>query len=181
MRTTEDLFMLLKGFRKEIFRAKCNPGFESVHCYAHLDEDICEVIPYLNAELGFQFIREPPSVTFKIHGRLITVHSGKIAVNALKDEAEADKILTWLKNQINEIWEQRHDIEPSYESQEQPKLIEILRLLPKTNCKECGLPTCMVFAAQAMEGVRGPEDCPPMSDENREKMRTYLKPFNLDI
>ena len=86
--------MLLKVFHKEIFRAKCNPGFESVHCFAHLDEDVSDVIPFLNVEFGgFQCVKEPASVTFKIQGRLITIYGKKIAVNALKDEAEADKIL----------------------------------------------------------------------------------------
>ncbi len=144
--------MLLKGFHKEIFRAKCNPGFESVHCFAHLDEDVSEVIPYLNAEMGgYQCIQEPPSVTLKIHGRLITIHGKKIAVNALKDETEADTILNWLKNQINDTWNRRHEIRPSFESAEKPKVIEILKLLPKTNCRECGQPTCMVFAVQIAE------------------------------
>jgi ArsR family metal-binding transcriptional regulator len=173
--------MLLKGYRKEIFRADCNPSFESVHCFAYLDEDVGEVIPYLNAELGgHQFTPDPPSVTFKIHGRLITIHSQKIAVNALKDEAEADKILNWLKNQINETWERRHEIEPLYENAPRPKVIEILKLLPKTNCKECGQPTCMVFAAMATEGVKGADDCPPLTDENREKLLAYLSNFKLD-
>jgi len=54
-------------------------------------------------------------------------------------------------------------------------------MLPKTNCKECGLPTCTVFAVQTVEGVKGAEDCPPMSEENREKMRSYLKSFSLNI
>lgn len=174
--------MLLKGYQKEIFRAECNSSFESVHCFAHLDEDVGDVLPYLNAEMGgYQFIKDPPSVTFKIHGRLITVHAKKIAINALKDEAEADKILTWLKNQINETWERRHEIEPCFESTPQPQLIEILKLLPKTNCRECGQPTCMVFAARATEGVKGPEDCPPLTSENRERLGNYLGKFKLDF
>lgn len=173
--------MLLKGYHKEIFRAKCNPGFQSVHCFAHLDEDIGEAIPYLNAELGgYQCVKEPPSVTLKIHGRLITIHGKKIAVNALKDEAEADTVLNWLKNEINDIWDRRHEISPSFESAARPKVLEILKLLPKTNCRECRLPTCMVFAVQAAEGAKGPEDCQAMSEENREKMRLYLKPFYLN-
>jgi len=173
--------MLLKTYRKEIFRAECNPSFENVHCHAHLDENIGEVIPYLNAELGGdRFIREPPSVTFKIHGRLITVYAKKISVNALKDEAEADKILEWLKNQINEIWERRHEIEPLYENSPKPQIIEILKLLPKTNCKECGQATCMVFAALIVEGAKGAEDCPPLTAEKREKLTKYLRQFKLD-
>ena len=82
--------MLLKGYRKEIFNPTCNSHFQSVHCIAHLDEDIGKVLPYLNAALGGDtYIKSPPSVTFKTHGKLITVHARKIAVNALKNETEA--------------------------------------------------------------------------------------------
>ncbi len=81
--------MLLKGYRKEVIRPECRPEAESVHCIAHLDEDITEVIPYLNAVLGgFQYIKDPPTVSFRVHGKLIAVHSRKICVNALRDEAE---------------------------------------------------------------------------------------------
>ncbi len=171
--------MLLTGYTKEIFRAKCNPEFESVHCHAHLKEDVSEVLPYLNTELGGHgFSKDPPSVTFKVHGRLITIHSDKIAVNALKDEEEADKILTWLKNQINDTWERRGEISPSYEAAPKPRVIEILKLLPKTNCRECGRPTCMVFSTLVAEGVKDASDCPPMGPENRKKLNDYMKQFN---
>jgi hypothetical protein len=52
--------MLLKGYRKEVFRPKCNPSFQSRHCIAHLDQDISEVLPYLNAvHGGFEYLKEP--------------------------------------------------------------------------------------------------------------------------
>lgn len=173
--------MLLKRYRKEISRPECNPSFQSVHCIAHLDEDIREVLPYLNALLGGdQYTKDPPSVTFKVYGKLITLHPKEIAINALKDEAEADKILDWLKDQINEIWERRHEIEPRFEGPSRPKILEILKLLPKTNCHECGQPTCTVFATQLAEGGRGPENCPALSEENRRKLEDYLNQFQLD-
>jgi ArsR family metal-binding transcriptional regulator len=40
-------------------------------------------------------------VTFRLHGKLLTVQGNKIAVNALKDENEARKIVEWLKREIN--------------------------------------------------------------------------------
>ena len=43
---------MLKGYRKEIIRPECNPQFQSLHCIAHLDKYITEVLPYLNAVLG---------------------------------------------------------------------------------------------------------------------------------
>ena len=76
--------MLLTGYRKEIFRPECNPQFQSLHCIAYLNEDIAAVLPYLNAVLGgHQYLKEPPSLTLKVHGKLITLHPREIAVNAL--------------------------------------------------------------------------------------------------
>ena len=175
--------MLLKKYTKEIFRAKCNPSFQSVHCIAHLDEDIGDVLPYLNSVLGgFTYIKDPPAVTFKIHGKLITVYPRKIAVNALRDEEEADNILEWLKKEINETWEKRAEIEPIYEGMPKPKVLEILKLLPRiTNCRECGQPTCMVFATLVTQGAKGPEDCPPLIKESKRKLEEYMSQFRLDF
>jgi ArsR family metal-binding transcriptional regulator len=173
--------LLLRSYTKEIFRPECNPGFQSLHCIARLDQDVSVALPYLNASLGgFEYFRDPPAVTFKVHGKLITVHHREIAVNALKDKEEADKILEWLKREINEAWEKRGEIEPKYEGAPKPKLLEILRLLPLTNCRECGQPTCMVFAARMAEGVKGSEDCPPLKKHRRIKLDGYMARFQLD-
>jgi ArsR family metal-binding transcriptional regulator len=174
--------MLLTGYRKEIFRPECNPSFQSLHCLAYLDEDIEAVLPYLNARLGGdEYYRDPPAVTFRPQGKLITVQPRQIAVNALRDDEEADKILEWLKREINETWEKRAEIEPSYESAPKPKLLEILKLLPRTNCKLCGEPTCMVFAARVAEGVKGAEDCPPLPEEGSAKLQDYLSRFQMEF
>jgi ArsR family metal-binding transcriptional regulator len=173
--------MLLNSYRKEIFRPECNPAFQSLHCIAHLDQDIREVLPYLNAILGGnEYYQDPPAVTFRPQGKLITVHPDKIAINALRDEEEANRILEWLKREINEAWDKRAEIEPSYASAPKPKIIEILKLLPKTNCRQCGEPTCLVFAVAVSQGIKGPGDCPPLSPETQVKLDEYLEPFNLD-
>ncbi len=100
--------MLLETYRLEIFNNECMPGAMSVQCFAHLDQDVSEALPFLNAELGgFTFLKDPPSVTFRLHGKLLTVHSNKIAVNSLRDEVEASKISEWIKNEINRGWEKR--------------------------------------------------------------------------
>ncbi len=173
--------MLLKSYRKEISRPECNPSFQSLHCIAYLDQDIAEVLPYLNAVLGgFEYLKDPPAVTFRIHGKLITVHPDKIAINALKNEEEADKILQWLIKEINETWEKRDQITPSYEGAPKPKVFEILKRLPKTNCRQCGFPTCTVFAAKVAEGAKGPEDCPELDEEAESALVEYMSQFRLD-
>ena len=39
--------MLLTSYSKEIFRPECNPSFQSLHCIAHLDQDVSEALPIL--------------------------------------------------------------------------------------------------------------------------------------
>ncbi len=171
--------MLLENYELEIFNSKCNPGAIAVHCFAHLAQDVSDVLPYLNTILGgFEYLRDPPSVTFKAQGKLITVHGRKIAVNALKDEAEARKIIEWLKREINDTWDRRDQIEPSSQSTPRPKLFEILKLLPKTNCKACGEPTCMVFAARVAEGAKGIQSCSELTPEARSTLDAYLGRFH---
>jgi ArsR family metal-binding transcriptional regulator len=174
--------MLLKNYTLEIFKSKCQSDAKGVHCFAHLEQDVSGALPYLNSVLGgFEYFSDPPAVTFRVQGKLITVHGQKIAVNALKDEREAKKIVEWLKNEINAAWEQKDSIEPSYKGMPKPGIFEILKLLPKTNCQECNEPTCMVFATKVAEGAKGSLDCPQMGDDQRGQLDTYMKPFNLDI
>ena len=45
------------------------------------------------------------------------------------------------------------------------KGLDIFKLTPKTNCKECGNPTCMAFAMKVAQGAIGIEKCPHMSPE----------------
>jgi ArsR family metal-binding transcriptional regulator len=171
--------MLLKNYTKEIFRPECNPQFQSLHCFLHLDQDISEVLPYLNAVLGGSgYTQDPPSLMLRAHGKLIAVHSRKIAINALKDEEEADKIASWLSKEINRTWDRREKIEPSYSVPPKPQVIEILKLLPKTNCKECGQQTCIVFASLVAEGAYGPEGCRPISEVNKVKLEDYLGQYS---
>ena len=172
---------VLESYRLEIFNSECQPGAMGVHCFAHLDQEVGPALPYLNAALGGDtYIQDPPCVTFKAHGKLITVSGRKIAINALKDEAEARKLAEWLKTEINQAWASRDTITPCYTGKVRPQLMEILKSLPKTNCKKCGQPTCTVFASQVMVGGRGEEDCPELTAENREKLKAYLSKFDFD-
>lgn len=173
--------MFLSGYSLEIFKSKCDSSARGVHCFIHLENDIAEVLPYLNSRLGgFVYTHEPPSLTLKHYGKLLTFHPKKIAVNALTDQQEAEKIADWLFREINETWELRREIQPSTDSAKQPALIEILKLLPKTNCRKCNEPTCMVFAARVMEGVKNENDCPEMAVINKKTLGSYLSGFSFE-
>jgi ArsR family metal-binding transcriptional regulator len=174
--------MLLTGYTKTFSLPSCMPGSTSLHCVADLNEDISEVLPFINATIGgYAYIKEPPSVSFKMYGKLLSVHARQICVNALKDEEEGENILKWLMKEINDAWENRKTIEPKYEDPPKPTMVQVLKLLPKTNCKECGLPTCMLFATRVMEGLKGADDCPPLTSDQKEAFKQFLSGFVFDV
>lgn len=46
--------------------------------------------------------------------------------------------------------------------------IQILKMLPKTNCGECGIPTCLAFGMKVAAGQIEIEKCPYVSEEAKE-------------
>ena len=54
--------------------------------------------------------------------------------------------------------------------------IEIFKMLPKTNCKECGFPTCLAFAMALASGKAELDACPYVSDEAKEKLAAASAP-----
>lgn len=54
--------------------------------------------------------------------------------------------------------------------------IQIFKLLPKTNCGECGVPTCLAFAMNLASGKAELDTCPYVSDEAREKLSEASAP-----
>ncbi len=45
------------------------------------------------------------------------------------------------------------------------KGLDIFKLTPKTNCKECGSPTCMAFSMKVAQGAVDISKCPHMSED----------------
>jgi acetyl-CoA decarbonylase/synthase complex subunit gamma len=54
--------------------------------------------------------------------------------------------------------------------------LEIFKLLPKTNCKKCGMPTCLAFAMALAQKRAKLEDCPDASQEAKEKLAAAAAP-----
>jgi len=63
--------------------------------------------------------------------------------------------------------------------------VEIFKLLPKTNCKKCGFPTCLAFAMKLAQGQVDIEKCPDISEESKkllgEASAPPIKAFSLGI
>lgn len=54
---------------------------------------------------------------------------------------------------------------------EKASLLNIYKLLPQTNCGECGETNCMAFAAKLLDRSKLPKDCLPMPREKQYKQK----------
>ena len=59
--------------------------------------------------------------------------------------------------------------------------LEIFKKLPKTNCKECGFPTCLAFAMQLAAGKIELEKCPYVSEEAKGELSEASQPPILKV
>ncbi|MFW5923580.1 MAG: acetyl-CoA decarbonylase/synthase complex subunit gamma [Planctomycetota bacterium] len=54
--------------------------------------------------------------------------------------------------------------------------MDIYKLLPQTNCGDCGNPTCLAFAMQVASKQTSVEECPHISDEALEELGSASQP-----
>ncbi len=54
--------------------------------------------------------------------------------------------------------------------------VEIFKLLPKTNCKKCGFPTCLAFAMKLAQRQASLDLCPDVSKEAKQKLAEASAP-----
>ena len=54
--------------------------------------------------------------------------------------------------------------------------LDIFKLLPKTNCKKCGMPTCLAFAMQLAQKRAELDACPCVSEEAKNKLDAAAAP-----
>jgi acetyl-CoA decarbonylase/synthase, CODH/ACS complex subunit gamma len=54
--------------------------------------------------------------------------------------------------------------------------IQIYKMLPQTNCKDCGFPTCLAFAMKLAAKQIELADCPHVSEESKAQLATSAAP-----
>ena len=57
------------------------------------------------------------------------------------------------------------------------KGLDIFKLTPKTNCKQCGVPTCMAFSMKVAQGALQIDKCPYMSAEALQTLSEATAPL----
>jgi len=168
--------MLLHDYQLRIVLPECNFSAEKVNAIVTLSEDISGILPYLNRILkGLHYIDQSKILTVKMEGHLVTFRPKEIAITKLEDENEARQVMERLKQIINETYQNRERIEPDFTTPKELKSADLLKLLPGTNCRECGERTCFSFAFKVVRHEAEISKCRPLFSEKYEEKRKALR------
>jgi ArsR family metal-binding transcriptional regulator len=141
----------------------CLADPEKIRVIAEISNEIHKVFPYLNAILKGCIYNHPAlTLTIKKDGKLFTLHAHHITLVKIEDKKEAEEILIWLRDLINETHEKREQIEPNFSMAAELKALDVYKLLPGTSCKKCGELTCLAFAVKLVGREIEVAKCSPL-------------------
>jgi len=168
--------MLIEKYELDLSCPPCAPGSESWIATVKIDKDLSEIMPYVNATVKNAFYDPKiPTIVWKEGVHKFFLRKNEFGINNLHDRAHAERRIKKLVEMLNDIWERRDEIQPNYESRKPLQVLEVFKLLPKTNCGECAYSTCMAFATALSQGEASIDNCPLIEDEkykdNLEKLR----------
>lgn len=156
--------MLVHQYHPKFVRPP-NPSAQHLRCFAQLDGNLRQVLPYLNTVLkGHQFFPEPPSLTLKYGGgKLITLTPHEIAINIVKDEAEAVAILDWLLREINATWEHRGKLPRASRWLRRPESWKSLNFCHAATAAPAGRPPAWGSLCSWARGLSSPANVLPLT------------------
>ncbi len=106
--------MLCKEYVLEVISPPCDPGSERWSAFVRLQQDIREVMPYLNTIWkNAIYDHENHILTLVRGGRRYTLRPHEIAISNLEDRQEAQRVAERILDEINRTWDRRREIVPS--------------------------------------------------------------------
>ena len=141
-----------------------NPNSKIWSASFRLDQDVSHLFPYINATLDEALYYEKPAhVRFLLNGYRCFLYPYSAAVHFFESQAAAKDFIAGFIDFLNDVEDQKKNIRPNYDQIKPIPIIDILKILPKTNCRKCGYLTCMAFAAAIMKGKEGTDKCPDLA------------------
>ncbi len=130
-----------------------------------LDNDVRQLFPYINATIpGAKFYDQPEYIQFHMDNIQCTLYPHDAIAAFFIDQDQAVAFVERLIDFLNDLYDKKDSIKPNFKKFIPVSVFDIFKLLPQTNCKECGFPTCMAFAAAISKGEATPDQCPDFID-----------------
>lgn len=133
------------------------------------DKDISALFPYINASYDEAvFYDQPLHVRLLIDGYRCLLYTHMAVAYYFESKRQANAFAAQVIDLLNRIDAQKESIIPNYDQLKRIPIMDMMKVLPKTNCGACGYPTCMAFAAALMKGKATTESCPSLTSPMHE-------------
>lgn len=171
--------MLLKDYALQTMLPECDNRADTINAVVDLSDDVSESLPYLASVIKVcNYDDRTKTLMFNREGKRVVVYPRRITVTKLKDRVEAAQIAGELKDLINSTYENKNNVTPCYKKGGELRVLDVLRLLPMTNCRRCGQPTCTAFAAKLVRQEAPISGCSPLFggdfQDKKEKLLALL-------
>lgn len=172
--------MLIDSYDIDFQTPDCqHPSCDELFAKVAVEADLTELITYVNGLVKGEYVTGIPVLTWKEGEHKYALRPHEIAISNLDGRAkgleEVHRAIDWL----NGVWGRRSELTPDHTARKKPGILEVLKVLPRTNCKECGLPSCMGFAGELVAGNKNLDECTPLMEELNAEARKKLVDMGL--
>jgi ArsR family metal-binding transcriptional regulator len=172
--------MLIEQYEVKQVPGGCDDDPSSFSIQATLPDDISTLYPYVNAALpGCAYNPSGQVVRWNEGSHRIVLRASELAISNLGSWAEARDAMGRLVVWLNNLAGRQEELAERDEPHPQPAPLAIYQLLPKTNCRACGHPTCFTFALKLVAREVTLDDCPELSTpawaEQRKRLEEALR------
>jgi len=186
MSKDELLRLLFKGIYIEKFevidRSPCLAEPKRFKIIAKTDKNLERILPILFlAAPNARYSESTKTMSYSFDRHNVVVgYNGEVAVTFIKDDEELKDLTKKIIDLLNRglAYQATHPKIPTDLVEEKKKLspMVINKLLPQTNCKECGESGCYTFASKLFIGEKNVENCPYADAAG---MKRLLQPITL--
>jgi len=172
---------LITDFRFELVEDHHSHGSGRYGVRVMLPGDISAAFPYLNTMLEDTWYDHENRILIGTgNNRRYAFRPHEIRVAVIADPSKVSYVVGEVVDLVNRVWEERDQITPSFGRSKLPAVYDIFKLLPRTNCKQCGYPSCLALAADLRSDPELLEQCPSLSQvewtANREQITALFSP-----
>lgn len=116
---------------------------------------------YFEPESGILIFKWP----FEENFYKVSLTRDEIKIGIVRDRQEAGEVMADLLIFLSQVYAQRKELKPDYSPVQRPPALAIYKILPKSNCRECGELSCLAFAGKVSMAEAELTDCPHLSEE----------------
>lgn len=126
-----------------------------------VERDLSLLFPYIKATMkNARFLENPERIQFIFQGINCTLYAHEIVAAAFDDSDHAVRFGEELRGFLNDLYEKRATINPDYRKERTISAFDLYKILPQTNCGDCGEPSCFAFAGALSKGFKSQDQCP---------------------